>query len=210
MYVFAGELVCVRLAVWALPTVMLLCRFESKGAASRDGNKQINVECSCPVTSLISVYVLRTHRMCVCVCFLSHWICILSSRGAVSLSLSYCHWWNVCLGVRAHFLGGCEHLSLSSLCVCLYLSLWIQRVLCHWCPLYVFVSSSLIFLMTVMWKRNAQVAFRPDCVGVFHCLFGRGFTVAFVKTRMCMFLCVCAHVCAASLCSDSSSLQSEN
>lgn len=147
---FAGELVSVRLAVWALLTVMLSCRFETEGAASRDRNKQINVECSCPFTSLISVYVLRAHRVYVCVFSFTPDLYSEWQRCCVSqlLSLMKC----VCLEVSAYFLGGCKHLSLSSLCVYLCLSLWIQLVLCHWCPLY--VSSSPMFQMTVTGKEK--------------------------------------------------------
>ena len=91
-------------------------------------------------------------------------------------------------------------LSLSSLCVCLYLSLWIQLVLCHWCPLYVFVNSSPIFPMTVMWKRNVCVAFKPDVGRLSGCLSspvrGGGSPLHWWDQEcVCACLCVCACAC---------------
>ena len=72
--------------------------------------------CSCPFTSLIPVHVSRAHHGCVCVCFLSHWICIQSSRDAclcvsqlLSVMKCVCVCVCVCLGVSANILGGFKH-----------------------------------------------------------------------------------------------------
>lgn len=142
---------------------------------------------------------------CVCLCFLSYWICILSGRDDVSVCISYCLWWNVCVKVSVGFLGGCKHFSLSSLCVFISLN---STCTVSLMPL-VFVSSAPIFQMTVTWKRSVCDAFKLDVGWMCECLcclFEWSYTGAFVKPRMCV--CVCAR--AASLSSDSSSLQSEN
>lgn len=61
-------------------------------------------------------------------------------------------------------------------------------------------------------ERKMESAFEPDAGWLFWVSFIVGFgeriTIVLVKASVC--LCVCARTCAASLCSDSSSLQSEN